>query len=98
MKDTSINIRMNSELKKQTEIVLGQLGLNMTAVVNALFNQIVRDKAVPLKFSLDRIDLLDELYLAKAERSAGYVGRTADAVADDMERIITRVENDAKTI
>lgn len=93
MKNTSISIRMDSELKEQTEGVLEQFGLNMTTVINMLFHQIVREQAVPLSLSLKSRDYaMDELMIAKAERQAGYAGRTADSVADDMERIISGVE------
>ena len=92
-KDTSISIRLDSELKKQTDNVLEQLGLNMTVVVNMLFRQIVREQAVPLSLALNpRISSLDELRLASAERVSGYIGRSAGAVADDMERIVAEAE------
>ena len=92
-KDTSISIRLDSKLKEQTERVLEQFGLNMTVVVNMLFHQIVREQAIPLTLALNpRISVLDELSLAKAERLAGYNGRTAEAAADDMERIIAEAE------
>lgn len=67
----------------------------MTVVVNMLFHQIVREQAVPLTLSLrPRLSTLDELSIAQAERLAGYVGRTAHAVADDMERIVAETETD----
>ena len=92
-KDTSISIRMDSQLKEQTEEVLDQFGLNMTIVINMLFHQIVREQAIPLSMTLNpRISLLDELNLAKAERRAGYYGRTADAVVEDMEQIVAQAE------
>jgi hypothetical protein len=34
-----------------------------------------------------------ELLLAQMERAAGFVGRTADEVADEMERVIAEIEN-----
>ena len=89
LKNTSISIRIDSSLKEQTENVLEQFGLNMTAAVNMFFHQIVREQAIPLSLSLKpRLAELEDLSLAKAERIAGYVGRTADDVASDMERII----------
>jgi len=99
MKNTSISIRMDSELKDQTENVLDQFGLNMTTVVNMLFHQIVREQAIPLSLSLkSRENVMEELRLAKADRLAGYAGRTTDRVADDMERIIAGVEHGAEKI
>ena len=91
VKDTSISIRLDSQLKEQTENILVQFGLNMTTVVNMLFHQIVREQAIPLSLALNpSIPVSDELRIAKSERLAGYTGRTADCVADEMERIIAR--------
>ena len=96
LKNTSISIRMDSSLKEQTENVLDQFGLNMTTVVNMLFHQIVREQAVPLSLSLRaRNYVAEDLELAKADRVAGYVGRTADRVASDMERVIAEAEHGA---
>jgi addiction module RelB/DinJ family antitoxin len=93
-KDTSISIRLDSKLKEQTETILNQFGLNMTVVVNMLFHQIVREQSIPLSLSLkQKSNTLEELYTARIERSAGYIGRAADAVAEDMEIIIEKVEN-----
>ena len=93
LKDTSISIRMDSGLKEQTENVLDQFGLNMTTVINMLFHQIVTEQAVPLSLSLRSKGYIAEgLELAKADRVAGYVGRPADSVASDIERIIAEAE------
>ena len=92
MKNTSISIRMDSDLKEQTEIVLEQFGLNMTAVVNMLFHQIVREQAIPLSLSLRQKGAIEDLSFAKAKRMTGYAGRTADSVAEDMEQIISKTE------
>jgi len=92
-KDTSISIRMDSQLKEQTESILEQFGLNMTVVVNMLFRQIVREQAIPLSLSLiPRVSAIDELNYSKAHRQMGYVGRTADSVVEDMEGIVAEAE------
>ena len=94
-KDTSISIRMDSELKEHAESVIEQFGLNMTVVVNMLFRQIVRDRAIPLSMSLDPpIGILDALALAKSDRIAGFRGRPLDDVIADMERIVAKAEAD----
>jgi len=96
IKNTSISIRMDSQLKEQTENILAQFGLNMTTAINMFFHQIVREQSVPLSLSLNpRSSTLDELDFAKADRLAGYKGRTVDSVVDDMERIIAGTEHGA---
>jgi addiction module RelB/DinJ family antitoxin len=94
VKDSSISIRLDSRLKEQTESVLEQLGLSMTAVVNMLFLQIVREQAIPLSLSLKNSNnTVAQLNEAKAERLAGHSGRIASDVAKDMERIISEAGN-----
>ena len=88
-KDTSISIRMDSELKERAENVIEQLGLNMTVVINMLFRQIVREQAIPLSLSLSKpMGVLEDLALAQADRAAGYKGRSMDDVVSDMEKIV----------
>ena len=88
-KDTSISIRMDSELKESAENVIEQLGLNMTVVINMLFRQIVREQAIPLSLSLSTpMGVLDDLALAKADRAAGIKGRSLENVVSDMEKIV----------
>ena len=97
IKDTSISIRLDSQLKEQTENILTQFGLNITTIVNMLFRQIVREQSIPLSLTLNpSINVIDELNVAKAERMAGYRGRTAESLADDMERIISGAEHGEK--
>ena len=99
VKDTSISIRLDSRLKEQTESILNQFGLNMTTVTNMLFHQIVREQAIPLSLSIKQKNhVVEDLLYAKADRVAGYVGRTANCVAADMERIITEAENGTKEV
>lgn len=98
-KDTSISIRLDSQIKEKTEYVLEQFGLNMTVVVNMLFHQIVREQAIPLSLTLNpQMRTIEELHLAENDRLAGYAGRTAADVAGDMERIIVEATSVAKKI
>jgi DNA-damage-inducible protein J len=92
-KNTSISIRMDSELKERAENVIEQLGLNMTVVVNMLFRQIVREQAIPLSMSLSSpVNVLEDLALAKADRQVGYKGRAFENVITDMELIVAEAE------
>ena len=98
-KDTSISIRLDSQLKEQAESILAQFGLNMTTVINMLFYQIVREQEIPLSLTLKpQFSLLNELNYAKADRLLGYQGREASRVAEDMGRIIIEAENGAKKV
>jgi DNA-damage-inducible protein J len=47
-----ISIRMDDELRKKTEEILSELGLNMSAAVNILARQVVRMRGLPFPLML----------------------------------------------
>ncbi len=48
---TSINLRIDKELKKQAEQLFATLGINMTTAMNIFLRQAVREQALPFKVS-----------------------------------------------
>ena len=93
-KDTSISIRVDSQLKEQTENILEQFGLNMTSVVMMLFRQIVRDQEIPLSLTLKPLNyMIGERNLVVAEQSTTYPARPDSDVAIEMEYTITEAEH-----
>ena len=90
MASTSMTIRTDTELKAQVEDILDQLGMNMSGAINMFFHQIVR---VPLNLSLEKQpSVYEDLLFAQAERKRGVVGRNANDVLTDMDRIIAAAE------
>lgn len=53
MAQTSINIRMDEELKKSFEDVCQQLGLNMTTAITIFAKKMSREKRIPFEVSID---------------------------------------------
>jgi addiction module RelB/DinJ family antitoxin len=49
---SQISIRMDEELRKKTEEILSELGLNMSAAMNILARQIVRSRGLPFPLIL----------------------------------------------
>lgn len=47
MATTNITIRMDAELKKQAEVLLNELGMNMTTAFTIFTKQLVRDGCFP---------------------------------------------------
>ena len=94
MSSINMSIRTDSELKAQAELVLSQLGMNMTGAINMFLRQIVRDRAVPLSLSLSsEQSLYADLLRAKAEREQGMEGVPASQLLADMDRVIREAEN-----
>lgn len=50
---TNINIRMNTELKKQAEALFGELGMNLTTAFNIFIRQSLRQGGIPFTVSLN---------------------------------------------
>jgi len=44
---TTINIRVDSDVKRDLEILLDKLGMNISVVVNMLFRQMLMEEALP---------------------------------------------------
>ena len=49
----NINIKTNSELKKQAESLFADLGMNMTTAFNIFMHQAVRENRIPFEISRD---------------------------------------------
>jgi len=53
MSTVNMSIRMDTELKKQTEAMLSDMGLNMTTAINMFFRQVVRQGRIPFEIATD---------------------------------------------
>ena len=53
MAQTNINIRMDSDLKKQFDILCSELGLTMTTAFNVFARTMVRQQRIPFDVALD---------------------------------------------
>ena len=53
MANTSMNIRMDSDIKKQAQELFSEFGLDMTTAVNMFLRQAIRQRAIPFELRLD---------------------------------------------
>lgn len=53
MSTTCISIRLDSELKKQSETMFCDMGINMTTAVNMFLKQVVRQGKIPFEVAVD---------------------------------------------
>lgn len=54
---TNINIKTDSELKKQAEELFADLGMNMTTAFNIFMRQAVRENRIPFEITRDPYSL-----------------------------------------
>lgn len=80
---TSVNLRIDKDLKSQAEILFSSMGMNMTTAITVFLKQAVRDQALPFRISVvkdyrsipaysDREDLYDNYnsYVAESLKAA----------------------------
>lgn len=70
----NINIRIDKELKSQFEVVLSELELNVSTVVNIFARQVVRQGRIPFEISLD----IPNKETIKAMREAEHIASDPD--------------------
>lgn len=95
MKNSTVSVRVEDNVKTKAENILQQLGIPVSVVINSLYRQIIYHNGVPFSLTVPRepqtIDSMSESELdAKLQHSyAQYLagqGRPIDDVFDDLER------------
>lgn len=93
MASINISIRTDSELKKEAESILNQLGMTINGAFNMFLTQIVREKAVPLNLSLTpKNDLYAQLLRAELDRNDKSKWVDADEMAELMDSILEKAK------
>jgi len=90
---TNINIRMDRELKEQAEVVLSELGMNMTTAFNIFLRQAVRQRKIPFEISLNQPNTTD--INARNELWETFRAVQEDSIKNGTDRI-TMEEIDAE--
>ena len=65
---TTINVRVEEDVKRDVELLLDKMGMNISTVVNMLFKQMLMDEALPFQPRYKR------KHLTTAERLKDYNG------------------------
>ena len=50
---TSLNIKVNRDLKKQADALFSEMGMTMTTAVNIFIRQAVQEQAIPFRIYVD---------------------------------------------
>lgn len=53
MAQTTINVRIDEDLKKQFEFFCNETGLNISTAINMFVKTVVRENAIPFKIAVD---------------------------------------------
>jgi DNA-damage-inducible protein J len=89
MSTTSINIRMDTTLKKQFEAFCSDIGLSMTAAFNVFAKKAVREYRIPFEIGAEKpnsetIQAIQEVQAMKANPNIGKTYDDVDEMMDDL--------------
>ena len=70
MASTNFSVRMDSDVKKQCEILYGELGMNLTTAVKVFLRQSLRVGGFPFEVRLDQPSTETIAAMLEAERIA----------------------------
>ena len=68
MAKTSMNIRMDSEIKQQAKKLFAEFGLDMTTAVNMFLRQSIREHRIPFEIRLDTLNMETLAAIEESER------------------------------
>ena len=90
MANTNINIRMDSDLKRQFEAFCGDMGMSMTTAFNIFAKKVVREYRIPFEIgaevpNAETMEAIQEVQRMKADPS---IGKTYDDVDRMMEDLL----------
>lgn len=53
MKTTNLNIRIDKEIKEQSELIFSEIGINMTTAINMFLRSTIRENGIPFNLKLE---------------------------------------------
>ena len=86
MANTSMNIRMDAEVKKQAEALFNEIGMNMTTALNIFLKQSIRENGIPFELKVNVPNETTTKALIDAENGTDIYG-PYDSVEDLMEAL-----------
>ena len=93
MANTSINIRMDAELKRQFEAFCADMGMTMSAAFNIFARKVVREYRIPFEISGDvpNAETVEAIQEVKKMKVNPGIGKTYSNVDEMMEELLTDV-------
>lgn len=89
MKQTSISIRMDEDLKKEAEVLFGELGMNMSTAVNIFIRQSLRQGGIPFEITMQNDPFYNPANIKRLQESIQQMnqGKTVSKKIGDLEQL-----------
>lgn len=94
-----VNVKVDSKVKKQAQKVAEELGLSLSALINAYLRQLIRNKTVTFSTSEEPSDyLIESLKVSGEDIKAGRVMHFSDGdeTLDYLDKLIADEQNSKK--
>lgn len=90
MATTSMNIRMDSDIKRDAQQIFAELGMDMTTAVNIFLRQAIRQRGLPFEVKLDapNADTLEALEEVRRMKKNPQLGKTYTDVDVMMKELL----------
>lgn len=87
--DTSMTIRMNSEIKQQAQLLFAELGLDMSTAINIFLRQSVRESRIPFEIGAPSpnaatLEALREVEQMKADPRMEKIYTNVDQMMEEL--------------
>ena len=89
MASTNVNIRMDSDLKKQFEAFCNDMGRSMTTAFNIFAKKAVREYRIPFEIggeapNAETVEAINEVKRMKADKTIGKTYTDVDEMMKDL--------------
>ena len=87
---STMNIRMDKDVKEQAQRIFAQLGMDMTTAVNVFLRQAIRYNGFPFEIRLDtpNQDTLDAIHEVQQMKKDHSIGKSYTDVDKMMEELL----------
>jgi len=84
---TSLNIKMDRDLKTQADILFNKMGMNLTTAVNVFVRQAVQEQAIPFKIYVndDSAVLFRAKEALKDMQAQSVINGTSEMTMDEID-------------
>ena len=90
MSTSSMNIRMDSDVKNQAQKLFKEFGMDMTTAINVFLRQAIRERSIPFKIQLDipNAETVAAIQEVQKMKKNAAMNKTYDNVEDMMKDIL----------
>lgn len=97
MKDSTVSVRVENDIKIEAEDILQKLGIPVSVAINSLYRQIIYTRGIPFSLTIPKTPKAADEFtntemnakLQKSyEQSLAGEGRPMNEVFDDLERTL----------